>query len=297
MGAIRLSPGEKRAIEALQRGEATEAAIYARLARLQGNRANAAVLRRIAVDEARHYRFLSRITGREIAPSRWGTWKHFWISRIFGLTFGLKRMENGEEMAQTAYLRLARRLARRLPRLGKFRADENRHERALIGILKERLLDHVGSIVLGLNDALVEFTGALAGFTFALGSTRVVALAGAITGVAAALSMASAEYMSQRSEGEAAKALRAAVYTGIAYIVTVALLVAPYALLSNGPLCLAIVILTALAVIFVFNYYLSVARDLPFWKRFLEMAAISLSVALVSFLIGLVLREVFGISA
>jgi VIT1/CCC1 family predicted Fe2+/Mn2+ transporter len=202
-------------------------------------------------------------------------------------------MERGEGKAGSAYARLVRRF----PELEKLHRDENRHERALIGMLEEKLLDHVGSIVLGLNDALVEFTGALAGFTFALGSTRTVALAGAITGVAAALSMASAEYMSQRSEGEAARALRAAFYTGMAYIVTVALLVLPYTLLSNGPLCLAIVIITALTVIFVFNYYLSVAKDLPFWRRFGEMAVISLSVATVSFLIGLALRVFFGIAA
>ena len=46
-----------------------------------------------------------------------------------------------------------------------------------------------------------------------------------------------------------------------------------------------------------FSYSVSVAKDLPFGRRFLEMAAISLSVALVSFLIGLALRELFGVTA
>ena len=293
MGMVRLGPRDRRALETLQRGEATEAVIYGRLSRVQKNPANAAVLMRIADDEAGHQRILARITGRHAAPSRLDIWRHYWTCRLFGLTFGLKLMENGEGRAQQAY----ERLSRRLPQLRKVHDDENRHERALIGMLEEKLLDHVGSIVLGLNDALVEFTGALAGFTFALGNTRLVALAGAITGVAAALSMASAEYMSQRSEGEASKALRAAFYTGAAYIVTVSLLVAPFAMFSNGPLCLAVTVGTALVIIYAFNYYLAVAKDLPFWKRFLEMAAISLSVATVSFLIGLLLKIFFGIQA
>ena len=49
----------------------------------------------------------------------------------------------------------------------------------------------MGSVVLGLNDELVEFTGALAGFTLALSDHRLIALTGSITGIAAALSMAS----------------------------------------------------------------------------------------------------------
>jgi VIT1/CCC1 family predicted Fe2+/Mn2+ transporter len=48
-------------------------------------------------------------------------------------------------------------------------------------------------------------------------------------------------------------------------------------------------------IIFVFNYYISVAKDYNFWRRFLEMAGISLGVAALSFGIGIVLRLVFGV--
>lgn len=61
-------------------------------------------------------------------------------------------------------------------------------------------LSYMSSVVLGLNDALVEFTGALAGFTLALNEPRLVALTGSITGVAAALSMAASEYLSTKSD-------------------------------------------------------------------------------------------------
>ena len=45
-------------------------------------------------------------------------------------------------------------------------------------------------MVLGLNDALVELTGTIAGLTFVLTNTTLIAMAGIITGIAATLSMA-----------------------------------------------------------------------------------------------------------
>jgi len=101
-----------------------------------------------------------------------------------------------------------------------------------------------------------------------------------ITGVAASLSIATSEYLSTKSEGEGAKnPLRAAVYTGFAYALTVLLLIFPYLILANAYACLGLTMLDALLVIFLFTYYISVARDLPFGRRFLKMALISLGVA------------------
>lgn len=78
--------------------------------------------------------------------------------------------------------------------------DEDEHEQRLIALINEERLEYMGSVVLGLNDALVEFTGALAGFTLALSDSKLIALTGSITGIAAALSMASSEYLSTKSE-------------------------------------------------------------------------------------------------
>ena len=73
-------------------------------------------------------------------------------------------------------------------------ANEANHERELIAMIDEERLKYVGSVVLGLNDALVEFTGTLAGLTFAIQNSQIIAVAGLITGVAASLSMAASEY-------------------------------------------------------------------------------------------------------
>ena len=67
----------------------------------------------------------------------------------------------------------------------------------------------------------------MAGLTLALQNTKLIALSGLITGVSATLSMASSEFLSARSEGRE-DAFKSCVYTGIAYCITVALLVLPY---------------------------------------------------------------------
>jgi vacuolar iron transporter family protein len=102
--------------------------------------------------------------------------------------------------------------------------------------------------------------------------------------------MAASEYLATRSENTEKHPVRAAVYTGIAYILTVTLLVLPYLLIQNYILDLVIALTVAVLIIAVFNYYISVAKDEPFRPRFLEMAGLSLGVATFSFIIGYFIR-------
>ncbi|HOP31752.1 MAG TPA: VIT1/CCC1 transporter family protein, partial [Spirochaetota bacterium] len=277
-------------IKKAQRNEITEHHIYLRLASVIKDRKNSEVLSKIGNDELRHYELWKKFTGVDVKPSKWKIFKFFWIARIFGLTFGIKLMENGEQEAQINYAAIADYIkdAKQIAK------DEDEHEKQLIALIEEERLDYVGSIVLGLNDALVELTGALAGLTFALQNTRLIALAGLITGIAASFSMAASEYLSQKAE-ESENALKSSVYTGIAYITTVILLIMPYLLISHFMLCLAATLSIALMIIFFFNYYISVAKDLNFKERFFEMAFISLGVSAITFLIGVVIRQFLGI--
>ena len=158
-------------------------------------------------------------------------------------------------------------------------------------MLDEERLQYAGSVVLGLNDALVELTGALAGLTLALQNTKLIALSGLITGIAASMSMAASEYLSTRSEKTNKEPIRAAIYTGIAYIGTVTLLVLPYLLFENYYIDLAITMTVAVLIIAVFNYYISIAKGESFKTRFLEMAGLSLGVATFSFIIGFFIRK------
>ncbi len=270
-----------------QRNEITEYHIYTKLADSIKDKHNSDVLRKIGNDEKAHYEIWKKYTGIEVKPSRFRIFKFYWISKIFGLTFGIKLMENGEAEAQINY----EALSHYVKDAAKIAHDEDAHEKQLISLIEEERLDYVGSIVLGLNDALVELTGALAGFTFAMQNTKLIALAGLITGIAASFSMAASEYLSQRSEGEGDTALKSSAYTFAAYVTTVILLIMPYLLVDQFMICLGMTLSIAILIIFFFNYYISVAKDLDFKARFFEMAFISLGVSAITFLIGVLIRQ------
>ena len=288
---MKLSEATKKQFLEFQRNEITEYRIYRELAKVTKDAANREVLNRIAADELRHYEQLKQATGQDVAPNRWQVWKYVLISRLLGLTFGIKLMEAGEASAQKSY----DGYEEEFEPAGLMASDENEHEQELIGLIDEERLRYTGSIVLGLNDALVELTGALAGFTLALQNTRLIAMTGAITGIAAALSMATSEYLSTKAEETEKHPLKASVYTGAAYIFTVLMLIAPYLIFQNFFVCLAVTLTLGVLIIASFNYYIAVAKDLNFRKRFLEMAGLSLGVAAVSFLVGFLLRKFTGI--
>jgi VIT1/CCC1 family predicted Fe2+/Mn2+ transporter len=200
-------------------------------------------------------------------------------------------MEKGEENAQVTYTRIAEEI----PEAQKIVEEEDSHEQELLSILNEEKLQYVGSMVLGMNDALVELTGALAGLTLALQNTHLIGLTGGITGIAASLSMAASEYLSTKSEEGEKSPAKASLYTGGAYVITVLLLIFPYLIFSDYFVCLGIALFNSVVIILIFTLYVSIAQDVPFWKRFLEMAGISLGVACISFGIGFLVRHIFGI--
>ena len=274
-----------------QRSEITEHHVYRKLAASLPESNNRQVLSRIAEDEKKHYLIWKKYSGRDISPDRLKIGWYSLISKVLGITFGVKLMERGEENAQDNY----RSLADVIPDAAQVAADEDAHEADLLRMIDEERLKYVGSIVLGLNDALVELTGALAGLTLALQNTRLVASAGLITGIAASLSMAASEYISTTSEGGEKNPVKAAVYTGLAYIATVFFLIAPFLIFSQIFLCLGLSVLNAVIVIFLFTFYVSVAQEIPFRRRFAEMTTLSLGVALVSFFIGFFVRKIMNI--
>lgn len=278
----------------MQKNEITEFNIYNKIAStLKENDLNKKILTRIAEDEKNHYSKIYEITKLKINPNKIKIYFYYIISKIFGLSFGLKLMEKGESLASKAY----EKLSDKAQILQKLSIDEQRHEKELLNILSEERLEYAGSIVLGLNDALVELTGALAGLTFALQNNRLVALAGLVTGFAASLSMAASGYLSSKEEGEkeTKNPFKAALYTGIAYIITVTLLIIPYFIFSNSFLSLSTTLFIAILIIFLYTFYITTSKDLKFFSRFIEMVIISLGIAVISFFVGLGLKKFLGI--
>lgn len=153
----------------------------------------------------------------------------------------------------------------------------------------------MSAVVLGLNDALVEMTGALAGFTMVLQNNRLIMLAGFTTGIAATLSMAASEFFSQKAAADGGQPRLAAMYTGIAYLVTVVLLLLPYMLLPDALAALAVCMVVASLIILCFTWVDSLLRGTSFWRGFLQMFGISFGVALAIFLLSWLVRAWLGI--
>ena len=279
-------------IRKMQQNELTESVIYEKIAAFAKGEENKQTLLRLSREERAHYEIWKKYTGIELKPQKGKVLKFTMLARVLGFTFAVKLMENGEENAQAEYALLAQEV----PESIQIRKQEEEHEQALLGMLDEERLQYVGSMVLGLNDALVELTGSLAGFAFALQNNRLIALSGLIVGISATFSMASSEFLAARSEGRS-DALKSCTYTGIAYLITVVLLIAPYLIFGATQYIPALICMLVMVVMIIagFTYYTSVAQDQPFKGRFLEMALISISVAVLSFVVGILAKKFLGV--
>lgn len=281
----------------MQRSEILGHHMYSKLADITKDSENAKVLREIADSEKEHCAAMERFTGVTIEPNplrlRWMLFLITLSVRVLGLTFVLKLFERSEARATArngAYL-----LAHR-PEILAYVKEEESHESKLLGLINEERLAYTSSIVLGLNDALVELTGALAGFTLSLQNSRTIALVGLITGISASFSMAASEYLATKHDDDAeVDPVKASVYTGLAYVFTVAFLIAPFLLISNYVVSMAVTLVIAVAIIAIFNYYISVVKDGNFGRQFTEMAVISIGVAIISFFIGYFVNRYIGI--
>lgn len=292
-----ISEHHRKILLKMQVKELTEAVVYTKLAKKTRVPHQREILLKIAQDEANHAEILVSLTNKKARPNRFKAGFFLLLTKIFGLTFGLRLMEKGEGVAQSEY----QEVLNEFEVIKTIYHDEEEHESALIDLLNEKKLKYVGSIVLGLNDALVELTGALAGLTIAINQMETIVLSGLVTGIAASFSMAASEYLSSKTEG-APHPFRSAVYTGLTYLGTVGLLVLPYLFGLNSPdpsrtkwISLGIMIGIVVVIVAFFNFYVAVVKKTSFIKRFLEMLIISLGVAGFSFLVGLILKTTLGI--
>ena len=279
-------------IKRMQQNELTESVIYEKIAIFAKGDENKETLLRLAREERAHYEIWKKYTCVDMVPEKKKINKYTLIARVLGFTFAVKLMEKGEENAQIEY----EHLLQEVPESTAIRQQEEEHEAALLEMLDEERLQYVGSMVLGLNDALVELTGSLAGFAFALQNTRLIALSGLIVGISATFSMASSEFLAARSEGRS-DALKSCSYTGVAYLLTVIALIAPYLIFPTHQFIPALLCMLAVVILIIagFTYYTSVAQDQPFKSRFMEMAVISVSVAVMSFVVGILAKRFLGV--
>lgn len=278
---MELTQAQRSAILERQLFEITEQQVYTNIANRVSDEATKKKIQEIAASEMKHYDILKSFSGEDVAPRMWVVRLYTILARTVGLHFTLHLMERGEEKAQASY----DELAAIDPVFAEIQAEEEEHEQELIGMIDSNVMKYVGSFVLGLNDAIVEVTGTVAGLTVALANTRLIGMVGVIGGIAASMSMAGSEYLSTKEEG-GENPKQAAMVTGIAYLMTVVFLIWPYFVFSDHFTALGATLVCSVIVIAVFNFYVSIAKNLSFKSRFIEMTMISLGVAFLSFIIG-----------
>lgn len=273
-----------------QKNEITEHILYAALAeRVSGK--NSEIMKKISSDELKHYNFFKKITGKEIKPDYIKIYFYRFVSRIFGLTFTLKMMSNGEDQAEHNY----EEVEDSVPGIKKIISEEVKHEEALISQIEEGIITHMGSMVLAINNSIQEITGIVVGLTFALSNTILVGKTALISGMAATLAMVASEYLSQKSEADdSAEPVKAAVYTGIVYVFVVAAIVSPYFFFANHYIALAAALSSVVIIVTVFTFFMSVVKSLRYRTALFEVTSITAAVVTLSLGLGMLIKLIFG---
>lgn len=152
--------------------------------------------------------------------------------------------------------------------------------------------DARSSIILGMHDAIVSLTGLIAGLSFAFTENNIIIVSCIISSITASLSMGAANYLAVKSVNRD-KALRSALYTGSAYMITCALLILPFFVFNERAMALVSVVLMAILIILIFNRYCYSGSQ--FYKHFFEMLAICTIVSITAFFIGEIASKIFRI--
>jgi vacuolar iron transporter family protein len=275
-----LGPGMSQILLKAQRISITQHHIYQRLAGMIDDEENRQVLERIADHELDHYRSWQEYLDQEVEPNRLKIKGYMWLAKILGLTFAVQLMRRKGDRAQDMYKRLAARLpsARHL-----VKADEEQREDELIEMLEEENQHYVSSMVLGLDDALVEFAAELAALTLLIEDTILIGAAGLVIGIVALLSMGASEYLATASDESDRSPLKSALYTGITGIFTLILLVVPFFLVEERVTALILTLVIAVIIICIFSYYVAVLKSLNFKRRFIQMTLVMFAMLAVTF--------------
>ena len=161
-------------------------------------------------------------------------------------------------------------------------------------MVRKDKFNSAGAIVLGMHDALVSLTGLIAGLAVAMADRYVIILTAVIASVTASLSMGASNYLAVRTDG-GRRAFISALYTGVAYMATCAVLIVPFFVFENRAVEMVLMFAIAVAEIFGFNYYLGRVNHRTYMRKFLEMLGVCAGVSVIAFLIGLGANKYLGV--
>lgn len=120
----------KQVIEA-QRRVVAEYYIYKRLARKTKDLNKKEILHSIANDVLEHYKFWMKYSGIEVEPNNWYISKLYWLSQIFGLSFGLNQIKRGKQRDKINF----NEICTYIPEALQISKEETQHEKELLRIL------------------------------------------------------------------------------------------------------------------------------------------------------------------
>lgn len=280
------------------RTELTEHLVYAHLAGFEKHEENRAWLEKLSAQELEHYKFWqSLIPEIKVQPYPFSLRIMPLMRRILGVTFSTKFLESNEKRAIETYKMIAETIPEdHRAALHQIIEDEKTHEQALIGKLQEKRVAYIGFIALGLADAIVEITGVHAGFLGITGSTLIAGVSGIIVGTSAAISMGSAAYIQAKQDTEKS-AIVSGFATGLTYLASVILLAMPYFFVHEMLPAFVASTTVGVALLAAFTFYSAVVFDRKFWREFGESTFLMLVTALITFILGKVINDVFHISA
>lgn len=193
--------------------------------------------------------------------------------------------------------------------------DEFKHEDEVVlqQIKRKVNPERIRSIFLGFNDGLVEILGAVSGFFAAFTNTSSVLIAGSTVAVAGSLSMAAGSYVASSSEKEVKKlersreqflgssrkidigekSLNSAFIVGISYIIGAIIPMLPVIFGSSSILASVI---TAGSMIILVSLILAFLSGMDVKRRILINLVIIAAAVFVTYTIGIVARDIWGIS-
>lgn len=299
------SGADLRIYRQFARDELLDHLAYGALARRQRDAANKSLLHGFADQERVHSEFWARLAGDRLADVKVPRARLFGLlllSRLLGFAFAIRQLERGEEETVARYEKMLSAGVLdegAAARLREILEEERSHERAVESRLSDERVAYLGSAVLGLNDALIELTGGLTGLVSSIGDPLVIGFSGLVVGLAASMSMAASNFLSVgfsgNAEGDRPRPMKAALYTGVAYLIVVLVLVAPF-FVAERRIALAAMWTVAVAIIAGFSYYSSVVLEASFRRLFLQMLLLGLGIAVITFAIGRTISGIFGIS-
>ncbi len=287
-----LTPSLKNTLLKIQEKEITEYFIYQKLSEKTKGK-NSEILKQISEDEFRHYNEWKEYTQTKAKPNKLTVTKYLLIAKIFGLMFMMKLLEGNEEKAQINYSKITGEFAK----ANQILTEEAAHEKLLIEMIDEKRLNYLSSIITGLNDAMIELAGELAGFTFALQKPELIGFAGLIAGIAQFLSSSASEielFLTERTI-ENKEEIKKSFFEGSLYLITVFFLIIPFFLVQNPFIGLGIVTFNSFIIIIFFTHYVSIVKELSMKKMFSITLVITFGIGALSFIIGWIVKTVLNL--